>query len=307
MSTTIDTLQIEIIGSSNSAASSLDILTAALERLKTSARGGAGLTAANNQLKKLSTTISGLNTSNMTKFAEQIRGVSDAMKPLGEISKGGLTSALNSLKKLPDVSSSLEKLDMSKFAKQMRDVSNAVQPLANNMHKVSSGFSSFPAKIQKATSSFGGYAKATARAVVSNKQFGGSFGGIFTGITGVVAKIGVWTMAAKRIAGTIGGWVTESNDYVENVNLFTVALGKYAGEAQKYAEAVRDAVGIDPSDWMRNQGIFKQIASGFGIVEEKAYTMSKGLTQIGYDRILSLCGVICIEKQGEPVYAGCAA
>jgi hypothetical protein len=84
-------------------------------------------------------------------------------------------------------------------------------------------------------------------------------------------------------------------------------MGDYAAEAQKYAEKVGELMGIDPSEWMRNQGVFMTLLTGFGVVADKANVMSKNLTQLGYDKDLSPCRVICIEKQGEPTYVGCAA
>ena len=62
----------------------------------------------------------------------------------------------------------------------------------------------------------------------------------------------------------------ESNAYVENLNLFTVAMGKHAKEALNYANQVQAIMGIDSAQWIRNQGIFMQIASGFGVMEEKS-------------------------------------
>lgn len=90
--------------------------------------------------------------------------------------------------------------------------------------------------------------------------------------------------------------------YVENLNLFTVAMGDAADEAYEYAYAVNDALGIDPSEWMRNQGIFKQISSGFGVVEEKANLMSKNLTQLGYD--ISSFYNISIEEAMQKLESG---
>ena len=60
-------------------------------------------------------------------------------------------------------------------------------------------------------------------------------------------------------------------------------MGKYADEAQNYAEKVGDLMGIDPGEWMRNQGIFMTLATGFGVAGDRAYTMSQQLTQLGYD------------------------
>lgn len=42
-------------------------------------------------------------------------------------------------------------------------------------------------------------------------------------------------------------------------------------------------MGIDPGAWMRNQGVFNTIISGFGVASDQAYLMSKNLTQLGYD------------------------
>ena len=67
--------------------------------------------------------------------------------------------------------------------------------------------------------------------------------------------------------------VYSSMTYTENMNLFTVAMGEYAGEAQKYAETVSDALGIDPGQWMEAQGIFNIILTGFGVVGDKAQVM----------------------------------
>ena len=98
----------------------------------------------------------------------------------------------------------------------------------------------------------------------------------FTGFTKQLLSIAAVTKA-------IGAGITKSNEYVENMNLFRVALGGYADEAQRYAEIVERIMGIDSSEWMRNQGTFMQIASGFGMAEDQAYKLSKALTQVSYD------------------------
>ena len=90
-------------------------------------------------------------------------------------------------------------------------------------------------------------------------------------------------VSLSKVADTITYCIKESNDYVENMNLFTVSMGEYAEAATEYANTVSDAMGIDPSDWMRNQGVFKTLASGFGIVGDRAALMSEQLTQLGYD------------------------
>lgn len=81
----------------------------------------------------------------------------------------------------------------------------------------------------------------------------------------------------------LGNAVNKSMEYTENLNLFTVAMGKYADEARKYAEEVSQIMGIDPAEWMKAQGTFNILATGFGVAADKAAIMSKNLTQLGYD------------------------
>ena len=101
---------------------------------------------------------------------------------------------------------------------------------------------------------------------------------------GVLAtKVAATAIALKKVGKTIASWINESNAYVENLNLFTVSMGKYAESAQAYAENVGDIMGIDPSAWMRNQGVFMTMATGFGVAGDRASTMSQQLTQLGYD------------------------
>ena len=60
-------------------------------------------------------------------------------------------------------------------------------------------------------------------------------------------------------------------------------MGQYAAEAQNYAEKVSDVMGIDPAQWLRNQGVFNTLLTGFGDTAERAQLMSQNLTQLGYD------------------------
>ena len=87
----------------------------------------------------------------------------------------------------------------------------------------------------------------------------------------------------KEIYSAFNNTFTKSNAYIETINLFTVTMGKASKSAMNYAEEVRDAMGIDLNEWLNYQGTFKQLTSGFGVVEEKANTMSQQLTQLSYD------------------------
>lgn len=100
---------------------------------------------------------------------------------------------------------------------------------------------------------------------------------------GILASFKMISGAIKTTWSAIGGFVNRSNQYIEDVNLFTASLGKYAGKAEEYAQKVSDVMGIDPGTWMRYQGVFQVLTEGFGVASDRAYTMSKNLTQLGYD------------------------
>ena len=296
MAVDIDSLQIEIEATSSDAASKIDQLATALTNLKSAAKGGAGLTTTTKQLQALSNAAKLINGTNLN--SQKIQQFASAMNSLSTIQKAsGLNSTINALKKLPEISTALDKADLGKFAKQMNQVASAMRPLATEMQKVANGFSAFPIRIQKIIQS-------NSSLTASNNKTAKSFGVLGTGISSAQAKFGVYLIAFRQLASVMSDWVKESNDYVENLNLFTVAMGDYAAEAKAYAEEVQAAMGIDPSEWMRNQGVFMQMAAGFGVATDSAALMSKNLTQLGYD--ISSFYNIGIEEAMEKLQSGLA-
>lgn len=109
-------------------------------------------------------------------------------------------------------------------------------------------------------------------------------------------------LSLHAITNAVSSWIKSSNDYVENLNLFTVSMGEYSESAQEYAETVSEAMGIDPSTWMRNQGVFMTLATGFGVTSDRAATMSEQLTQLGYD--LSSFFNITVEDAMQKLQSG---
>lgn len=122
--------------------------------------------------------------------------------------------------------------------------------------------------------------------------------------TNIFAKATTAAYGLRKICSAISSWITESNEYVENLNLFTVSMGEYAEEAQIYAEKVGEAMGINPSTWMRNQGVFMTLATGFGVAGDRASVMSKQLTQLGYD--ISSFANVSVEDAMQKLQSGIA-
>lgn len=273
MAVDIDSLQIEIEATSSDAAAKIDALATALTNLKAAAKGGAGLTTVSKQMQALASAAASLNNTGIGK----LRKIAPALNALSSVQKSsGLSSTVNALSKLSSVSESLKGNSIKEFASQMNQVASAMRPLATEMQKVSNGFSAFPIRIQKIIQSNTGLS-------ASNNKAAKSFGVLGTRISSTTAKLGIYYLAFQRVANMASDWIKSANDYIENVNLFQVSMGEFYDEAFAYAELLNDRLGIDPSEWMRAQGVFMSMANGFGLARQQAYDLSEGLTELAYD------------------------
>ena len=309
MPTTIEQLELEVQSSSSSAVSGIDALSASLAKLKAATKGGVGLTTVANQLQRFNTALSGMDSSAPSKinaltssleklknlggiklsssFANQISAIgqsaasiantdfsgisrlTQALEPLASFKATGFTSAISALNRLPKVAQTLNSMDLNKFTGQIQQLSNALAPLATQLDTIGTAFSRLPSNLQRTIS-------ATNRLTEENNKAANSYMNFYA-----KAKMAIATV--KNAAHVLASWITQSNQYIEDLNLFTVSMGEYAEQAQKYADAVSEAVGIDPGEFMRNQGVFNTIIKGFGVATDRAYTMSQNLTQLGYD------------------------
>lgn len=231
--------------------------------------GNANLNSFISQLQRLPQAVQALNSVNVGSLSTNIRELVSALTPLTQMGRNNLTSFITQLKKLPEAVAALQSVNIGSLASQIQQLANAFAPLATQMQSIANGFSALPTRLQRLIQQTNNLSAANGKASMS--------------YVNLAAKIGIAVVAMKRILSVIAGWITKSNEYVESLNLFTVSLGEYAAEAQKYAENVAEVMGIDPAEWLRNQGVFMTLATGFGVVNDRAYTMSKNLTQLGYD------------------------
>lgn len=312
----IQGLEFQIVNDSTQAVTGLQNLINTLNRLKTATNGGAtGLSKTAQGIRELSNSLKGLNSGDASQkitrltnaltalsqvgnvkisssIANQLTAINTALaglkwtdgdkltslanglRPLSELGKANMTTFINQISKLPKVIEDLEAADIDKFTQQMTALAAAMKPFADEMQKVSNGFSAFPSKIQKLITSTEKYNASARKATTTTGKF----------TSGLKAlNVAAVAITFRKIGHFIAQAVTESNKYQEDLNLFTVALGQYAAEAQNYAEKVSDVMGIDPAQWLRNQGVFNTLLTGFGDTAERAQLMSQNLTQLGYD------------------------
>ena len=115
-------------------------------------------------------------------------------------------------------------------------------------------------------------------------------------------RVGIILQSIRSATNAVRGFVGESMKYTEDLNLFTASMGEYAEEAKGYGEKVSNIMGIDPAKWMRAQGVFQMIAEGFGVASDRAYIMSKNLTQLSYD--ISSFANISVDEAIEKLTSG---
>lgn len=223
-----------------------------------------------NNLQSLGTALSGISDGDI----DRLYNVADALRPLSELEGARMRSYINQLSAFPDVVRELRAADIDEFSNQMTRLANALRPFAAEMQHVADGFSAMPSRIQRLITTTEKYNNTVNKGSTQTSRFGISLKSIKT--AAVMAGI-------RMIRQEISKAITESNAYQEDLNLFTASMGQYAEEAQEYAENVGEIMGIDPAKWMRNQGVFNTLLSGFGSVADRSYLMSKNLTQLGYD------------------------
>lgn len=325
---TIDNLEIQIQSDSSSAVSSINELTFSLNRIKNAVKGGIGLKSVSNQINELDSSLKSIDSGSVSKIdrlaaslsklasvkisssiGTQLKSIGSnmsalnleglynldklgtALNPLSGLGKaGGLKSIITQLGKLPELATALKAVNFTQFTNDIQALSNALAPLASRLDITASAFTRLPANIKRTVS-------ATRTIPSANKEAELSYVNLW-------AKVHLTINVLRRAAGFLSSWITKSNQYIEDLNLFNVSMGKYAKEAKKYADVVSEAVGIDPGEFMRNQGIFNTITKGFGVAEDRAYLMSKNLTQLGYD--ISSFYNIPFENSMEKLQSGIA-
>lgn len=324
-------LEFKITDDSTAAVRSLENLRNTLQALKTATSGGiTGVSRVATQISQLNNALQGLNTGNvadklariasglralqgvsevrisssianqisaLTAAAERISpdsaarlsSLANGLRPLGQLGRANLTSFINQLRRLPDVIEQLERADLDRFTEQMRQLADALRPLADEIARISNGFSNLPENIRRLLNDLQRLNGQRNQSDSSLSLFGGF-------------KLAGAYLTIRQIADWISTAITKSNEYQENLNLFTVAMGEYAQEAYDYGQTVSNVLGIDFSEWIRNQGIFNTLLTGFGNTADRAAIMSKNLTQLGYD--LSSFFNIAVEDAMQKLQSG---
>ena len=280
---------------------SLDKLAGSIATLKQASTGLSGL-------DKLTDFIDKISNSNMNESAKGIRAVSNALNrisnanignidftglsrkmeslrkgiaPISSISDSsmkslrGVSSAINSIAKIPSITKKLDSKTLDDFAEVCKKVASAISPLASKLDKVGSSFSSLPSKIKSSINSVN-------RLSFANQKASVSFASLVSQLE-TIKKRAAQLVSLKAIATYLANAVTKFNDFYEATDLFNNAMGELSGQATELINKMESLLGIDPTEAMTNIATIQSLATSFGLASDKAYILSKNLTQLAYD------------------------
>lgn len=281
--------------------SSLDKLSASISALKSSSTGLDGLS-------KITSFMNGLANVDLTKSAKGIRSVANALNKISSVNLGnmdfsglgskmnslknglspissisdssikslrGVSSAINSIAKIPSITKKLDSKTLDDFAEVCKKVASAISPLASKLDKVGRSFSSLPSKIKSAVNS-------TTRFSSANQKASTSLSSLASQLE-TIKKRAAQLVSLKAIATYLANAVTKFNDFYEATDLFNNAMGELSGQATELINKMESLLGIDPTEAMTNIATIQSLATSFGLASDKAYILSKNLTQLAYD------------------------
>lgn len=218
--------------------------------------------------------------------AGRVRSLVEALSGLADIPKNGLSNTVRYMMQLPQAAAALHNLNFAQLAEDCRRLSAAMADLPDRLANVAAGM------------------RALSRANAAANRYdrgGGGGGGLLGMLRRLLGMAGV-AMVLRRVAQAMRECVEAAGNYMEDMNLFAVAMGEYGQAAYDYAQRVEQALGINPQEWLRGQGVFMSMARGMGIASDNAALMSQQLTQLSYD--LASFYNIDVETAMEKVQAG---
>ena len=281
--------------------SSLDKLSASISALKSASTGLDGLS-------KITSFMNGLANVDLTQSAKGIRSVANALNKISSVNLGnmdfsglgskmnslknglspissisdssikslrGVSSAINSIAKIPSITKKLDSKTLDDFAEVCKKVASAISPLASKLDKVGCSFSSLPSKIKSAVNSTTRFSSANQKASTSLSSLASQLEAI--------KKRAAQLVSLKAIATYLANAVTKFNDFYEATDLFNNAMGELSGQATELINKMESLLGIDPTEAMTNIATIQSLATSFGLASDKAYILSKNLTQLAYD------------------------
>lgn len=240
--------------------------------------GVRGVNSVVNAIKKIPNAVSALNGVDFYSMSGSITQLTNALAPLSILDISGLKSlgsAFKAIGTVPDLTDKLKAADLDSFADSCQKISTALTPLASQLDKVGNAFAKLPPQLSKVVTQANRVTAANERQKKSYMSLSNQLNGFMRS----AAKL----VSLKAIATYLGNAAEKFNSYYEAANLFGVSMKGLTGEANTFINKMETLLGIDPTESMNNMATIQSLTTSFGLASDKAYVLSKNLTQLGYD------------------------
>lgn len=231
-----------------------------------------------NAIKKIPAAVSGLNGVDFYSMSGSITQLTNALAPLSILDASNLKalgSAFNAIGKVPDLTDKLKATDLDSFASSCQKISAALAPLASQLDKVGNAFAKLPPQLSKVVTQAN-------RVTAANEKQRKSYLSLSNQMNGFMRNMAK-LVSLKAIAEYLGNAVAKFNDFYEATDLFHNAMGNLSGEADTLISKMQGLLGVDPTKAMTYMATIQSLGTSFGLTSDKAYVLSKNLTQLAYD------------------------
>lgn len=231
-----------------------------------------------NAIKKIPAAVSGLNGVDFYSMSGSITQLTNALAPLSILDASSLKalgSAFNAIGKVPDLTDKLKSTDLDSFASSCQKISTAITPLASQLDKVGNAFAKLPSQLSKVVTQANRVTAANERQRKSYLSLSNQMNGFMRNMAKLVSL--------KAIAEYLGNAAAKFNDFYEATDLFHNAMGNLSGEADTLISKMQGLLGVDPTKAMTYMATIQSLGTSFGLTSDKAYVLSKNLTQLAYD------------------------
>lgn len=231
-----------------------------------------------NAIKKIPAAVSGLNGVDFYSMSGSITQLTNALAPLSILDASNLKalgSAFNAIGKVPDLTDKLKATDLDSFASSCQKISTALTPLVSQLDKVGNAFAKLPPQLSKVVTQAN-------RVTAANEKQRKSYLSLSNQMNGFIRNMAK-LVSLKAIAEYLGNAVAKFNDFYEATDLFHNAMGNLSGEADTLIGKMQGLLGVDPTKAMTYMATIQSLGTSFGLASDKAYILSKNLTQLAYD------------------------
>lgn len=266
MSTTIDSLVIDIQSTSNNAVGGIERLAGALEKVKkstissTAIKNLQGLTRA---LKELTPVASN---------ASKLGAMADSLSRLSKV--GSLNGVINQISRLPEAMRGLSNMNLEgiddkfeKIALAADKLSQKLGPLSKQMSTIKTGLGNVSGAARKAGSGISDMGK-TVKSV---------------NLSSFIFQLQQMYQALAWAIKMLSSFMADAIEWEGIAARFGRGFGAQAEETYAWIQRLNKEMGINVQQFMQYSSVYATMLTGFGVAMEDAGKMALGYTELTYD------------------------